>query len=153
MQKITSLLKNLESNTRLNGVVFSRGDDFRWDHTANTIFYTTMRQDAGYYLLHEAGHAILGHQEYPDDMTLVSMERAAWDEALSLGTQYGIVIPDEIIEDALDSYRDWIHARATCPKCDSIGIQVTHGMYRCIACHTSWKVNEARSCALRRYTI
>lgn len=153
MQKISSLLKNLESNTRLNGVVFTEGDDFRWDHAANTIFYKTTGLDNPYYLLHEAGHAALGHQEYPDDMALIAMERAAWDEALALGAQYGIVIPDDSIEDALDSYRDWIHARATCPKCRAIGIQATQETYRCIACHTDWKVNEARSCALRRYTV
>lgn len=153
MQKIISLLKNLENNTRLNGVVFTEGDDFRWDHRSNTIFYTSSGQDATYYLLHEAGHAALRHQEYPDDMALIAMERAAWDEALELGAQHDTLIPDDIIEDALDSYRDWIHARATCPKCSAIGIQATHGVYRCIACHADWKVNEARSCALRRYTV
>lgn len=153
MQKITSLLKNLENSPILEGTVLSEGDDFRWDHQSKTIFYSTTGADAPFYLLHEMGHAVLGHQAYPDDITLISMERAAWDEALTLSKQYTITIPDDIIEDALDSYRDWLHARSTCPTCGSTGMQSSRDAYECLACHTRWKVNEARSCALRRYTL
>jgi hypothetical protein len=153
MQKIISLLKNLENNPRLSGVTFSKGDDFRWDHTTKTVYYRSSGPDTASYLLHEAGHATLDHQSYTDDMALIAMERAAWNEAVALSKQYGIPLSDDTIEDALDSYRDWLHARSTCPNCGSIGMQTSYEVYECLACHTKWKVNEARSCALRRYTI
>jgi hypothetical protein len=152
MQKITSLLKNLENNPELAGISFSQGDEFRWDHTSKTVFYLSTDPDVASYLLHEAGHAALSHQDYPDDINLVAMERAAWDKATALGKQYTVALSDHIIEDALDSYRNWLHSRSTCPSCGSTGIQTSYQAYECLACHTRWKVNEARSCALRRYT-
>jgi hypothetical protein len=153
MQKITSLLKNLENSAQFAGISFSKGDDFKWDYPSKTVFYTVADSDASSYLLHEAGHAILGHQIYHDDIALIAMERAAWDEAVTLGEQYDTIISEDVVEDALNSYRDWLHARSTCPNCGSIGIQTSEGTYSCLACRTKWTVNEARSCALRRYKI
>ncbi len=153
MQKITSLLKNLKNNPRLKGVSFTEGDDFWWDHTTRTVYYNARASQAARYLLHEAGHAALNHQKYPDDITLITMERAAWDEAIAIGSEFGISLPNDFAEDALDSYRDWLHARSHCPACASTGVQTSSYTYECIACHHKWKVNEAKNCALRRFRI
>jgi|SRR6266542_3048623 len=130
---------------------FQPGETFRWSPDSQTIFYEGNDLSA---LLHELAHAILGHQHYLKDMELIEMERDAWEHAKSkLSPRYSITIEDEIIEAALDSYRDWLHARSSCTTCGSTGIQTTANIYRCIACKTSWRVNEARICALRRYTL
>lgn len=82
------------------------------------------------------------------------MERDAWQYAKdTLGQTYDQAILDDTVEDALDSYRDWLHARSTCPACQATGIQTKKEEYKCLACRTKWRVNEARICALRRYKL
>jgi lipopolysaccharide biosynthesis regulator YciM len=81
------------------------------------------------------------------------MERQAWDYTVKLAPTHDISVPDDIVQSTLDSYRDWIHERSTCPNCQATGIQTDKFMYSCPACSHEWKVNEARTCALRRYGI
>ena len=81
------------------------------------------------------------------------MERQAWDKAIDLADTYDAHIDDSIIETTLDSYRDWLHARSTCPTCSATGLQVKNRTYNCPVCHGQWRVNEARICALRRYNL
>lgn len=156
MQKITSLAKKLANDlTKKPGLAhltLQQGEMFGWDHTACTITYRVDEPHAIAYLLHECGHALLGHAEYKRDIELLPMERAAWDEALVLAAQYTLAIDTDLIEDALDTYRDWLHARSLCPTCEATGIQTAPQTYTCLACHHKWRVNEARSCALRRYS-
>ena len=156
MEKITSTLEKLTHSSRLlrhDPISFVQEDDFHWDHENRTVFYDPSEPEAPSLLLHEAGHAILDHAEYPDDITLLAMERDAWKEAEMLAHDVGIKIPHELIEDALDTYRDWLHARSTCPNCHATGIQESEKLYTCLACHHKWTVNEARVCALRRHDI
>ena len=76
---------------------------------------------------------------------------AAWDKALQLAPEYDVAITDELIEESLDTYRDWLHSRSLCPHCNATGVQTATRHYQCLACHHAWRVNEARTCALRRY--
>jgi len=132
---------------------FKRGADFRWDPTQKTIFYNEASSDTAS-LLHELAHAILGHESFNKDIELIEIERDAWTHATKqLSPIYDIAIPNEIVEEALDTYRDWLHARSTCPNCSATGVQTKKGTYSCIVCSTHWRVNDARVCALRRYTL
>ncbi len=126
---------------------FVEGDDFHWSPEKKTIDYTT-GPDA--LLLHELGHALLDHKDYASDIGLLAMERDAWDKARTL--PYGVALSDDIIQDHLDTYREWLHARSTCPKCGATGHQVKKLGYHCVACGADWRVNEARVCGLKRYT-
>ncbi len=154
MQKITSLAKKLQHKARrephLANLTLRQGEIFGWDHTACAITYNPAHPAAIANLLHEFGHATLDHQSYQRDIELIAMERAAWDRAKVLGQELGIALDTDTVEDALDTYRDWLHARATCPTCTAAGIQTDGMLYTCLACHTTWHVNEARTCALRR---
>lgn len=154
MQKISSVLKKLENSPPLFAIHFEASDHYAWNKQKNTITYNKGAEgdDAVASLLHEAGHALLEHSDYPDDVSLLAIERAAWDEAKVLAASISITIDDELVESALDTYRDWLHARSTCPNCQATGIQIADRRYQCIACHHEWRVNEARTCALRRYT-
>ncbi len=105
-------------------------------------------------LLHEVGHALLGHKSYSRDIELLRIERDAWDYAIKeLSPRYGIAIDTDTAEDALDTYREWLHDRSTCPSCHTNGIQDTVSSYRCIQCHKRWSVNDGRVCQLRRKLI
>lgn len=130
---------------------FTPSDDNRWQSHTKTIFYTS---DDPAVILHELAHAILGHDAYSRDLDLIAIERDAWSYAKNhLAPRYDITITEEAIDVSLDSYRDWLHARSTCPSCSATGIQTGVDIYKCLACRASWRVNEARLCALRRYTI
>jgi len=127
-------------------IAFVQGDDFHWSPEKTTIYYA---DDSSPLLLHELGHALLDHKDYDRDVTLLAMERDAWQKARSLS--YEVEITDDIIQDHLDSYREWLHARSTCPGCSATGHQIKKFTYHCVACGTDWRVNEARLCGLKRY--
>lgn len=157
MEKITSLVRSLRSSAasepQLHSLTLKKGELFSWNHTACAITYNPKVENAEAYLLHEFSHALLGHKEYMQDIDLLKMERAAWDKALALAGTLDVNIDDNLIESALDTYRDWLHDRSTCPTCSATGIETAKQQYECITCHTTWHVNEARDCSLRRYTI
>ena len=134
-------------------LTFSVGGDFYWSPSEQTVYYEKDSSDVAAFL-HELAHGLLEHGDYSRDIRLIELERDAWTHANGvLAPRYDITISDEVIEAALDTYRDWLHARSTCPHCQATGVQTSSETYRCIACRTSWKVNEARICALRRYTL
>jgi hypothetical protein len=79
------------------------------------------------------------------------MERAAWEKAGELAPTYEVTIQPDLVEQQLDTYRDWLHDRSVCPNCEANGVQTDVNHYRCLTCDDTWRVNDARRCALRRY--
>jgi Zn-dependent peptidase ImmA (M78 family) len=151
MQPISSLVSKLAAD--FPSLRLAAGGEFRWSPDEQVIFYDAASSDASS-LLHELAHAILGHAAYDRDIELLELERAAWQHATRLlAPKYGVSITDTQVEDALDTYRDWLHARSTCPACQATGLQVKKNEYKCIACQAKWRVNDARICGLRRYTL
>ncbi|HEX7484354.1 MAG TPA: hypothetical protein VF281_04375 [Candidatus Saccharimonadales bacterium] len=151
MPSITSLVAKLQ--TDYPQLTFKSGDDFRWSPQEMTLYYPSASSDTAT-LLHEVGHALLGHNTYTKDIQLIEMERDAWEYARkNLSGRYDSSISESIVQESLDTYRDWLHARSTCPNCQATGVQTKTQHYKCVACHTQWRVNEARICALRRYTL
>lgn len=149
MPSMRSMLAKLKQDFPALHIV--QGDTFRWSPETQTVYYADTDDTAS--LLHEIAHAELGHTGYTRDIELLQMEREAWDKALMLAKKYGSTIDDAHIETMLDTYRDWLHARSTCPNCQATGIQSAARQYTCLACNHVWTVNEARSCALRRYSL
>lgn len=122
-----------------------------WSPSTATVFYTP---DALEQLLHELSHALLGHTSYKRDIELIAIERDAWHHAKSkLAESYGVDISADHIDDALDTYRQWLHDRSSCPTCSSTGVQTDTQTYHCLFCQTDWQVNDARTCGLKRYKI
>jgi hypothetical protein len=132
-------------------ITLHESDDFGWNPDTAIVSYDPSHVDCASLLLHEVGHALLGHVRYDRDIELLAIERQAWDKALSISENYGVVIDPDLIEDTLDTYRDWLHSRSLCPSCGATGLQVASKTYSCPSCHQKWHVNEARSCELRRY--
>ena len=150
MPSTISILKQLKND--YPKFSFAKDDKFQWSSSENTIYYDPSATNQAIFLLHELSHAILGHSSYDQDIQLLSMERQAWDHTTSLAPTYNVIIDDEIVQSNLDSYRDWLHSRSTCPKCSANGLQIDKSIYKCPACAHSWQVNEAKTCALRRYS-
>ena len=139
-------------------VSFVEADAFSWSPEKQTIFYNSSLPDAEALLLHELSHALLGHRTYRRDVELIAMETAAWEQAVTYASEhtdelggFTLTINDDFVQDHLDTYRDWLHSRSTCPNCSANGYQTDTLHYACPACTHTWRVNEARLCALRRY--
>ena len=131
---------------------FISGDEFSWSPNKNEITYQVDDPDGFEHLLHEVSHAQLKHKNYTTDLELIQMERAAWHHAKQvLAASYDVPISDELIQNDLDTYRDWLHARSSCPRCSSNGIQTAKQTYQCLICHQTWTVNQALHCQLKRY--
>lgn len=155
MEKITSLIQQLNSLASQRNVplpAFVEGEIFSWNHTSRTITYNPIHSQAVPYLLHEFCHALLSHATYTHDVSLLKMESEAWHQAEALARELDIVIDSTLIELSLDTYRDWLHSRSLCPQCTSTGLQDGASAYRCLSCRHTWRVNEARTCELRRYS-
>ena len=134
--------------------IFQEEKDFRWSFEDNTISFSEVGSDASAQLLHELSHALLHHKTYERDIELIGLERDAWEYAKeTLSNLYSTPITNDIVQTSLDSYRDWLHARSTCPTCTATGLEITKNTYRCPACGGEWKENEARICRLRRSRI
>lgn len=152
MPSIRSIIKTLQRD--YPEYSFEAADGFWWSATKETIFYDPKATNSLYFTLHELSHAILGHSGYKRDIELLRLERDAWDYAASiLSKTYDISFQSSIVQENLDTYRQWLHARSTCPECDTTGIQSKNDLYRCLACGHKWRVNEAKLCALRRYSL
>lgn len=133
---------------------FTHEATFHWAPDTHTISIDTASPDCNIFLLHELGHALLGHNQYIHDLDLLRMERDAWNYAvLQLADTYEVIIPEDDIQNNLDTYREWLHARSTCPSCQTTGLQLGSRLYSCLACGCRWKSNDARNCALRRYKM
>ena len=149
MQSITSIISQLKN--KLPDISFKPADDFFWNPSDKVINYDPENDSEIELLFHEIGHALLGHKSFDSDVQLIAMERDAGDKARSLADEFGITITDDFIQSNLDSYRDWLHKRSTCPNCTAVGMQIKKSGYSCPACNHDWSVNSAITCALRRY--
>jgi hypothetical protein len=142
-----TLLNNLVSD--YPNINFVKGDSFYWSPKDTTITYSTSStqpQIADWSLLHELSHGILGHTTYRSDFELMELEVEAWSYASRLSKNYDIKIDPEHIQDCLDTYRDWLHRRSTCPKCGTVSAQKDSTTYSCFNCKTTWKVSGSRFC-------
>lgn len=153
MAKISSFVAKLK--TDFPTVSLEASDDFYWAPSTRTVYFNpdsplTSRAT----LLHEMAHALLDHRHFERDIDLLKIERDAWEYARdTLGPRYDITIKEGTIEDMVDTYREWLHARSKCPQCAMTGIQTKGPTYHCLGCDYSWRVNDARRCGLKRYSL
>ena len=153
MAQINSLVKKLQ--TDYPDLSFKESDLFHWTPDKKTIYFPlNMTKQDEKILLHELAHALLEHTDYDKDIELLHRESEAWEYASeTLSKRYSVVIDEEDIEEAMNSYRDWLHKRSLCPECFSNAPQQPKNTYKCLACGCSWRANDARICELRRYKV
>jgi hypothetical protein len=128
-------------------ITFREADVASWSHERREVSYCPDEHDTGVWsVLHELGHALLGHRSYESDINLLQKEAEAWQKAVSVAEHYQLVIASDHIQNCLDTYRDWLHKRSTCPTCGSHGLQQSKTLYCCLNCRDTWKVSSARFC-------
>lgn len=151
MPSIDNLISKLELD--YPQFAFKKSDCFSWSPNEKTIYFNASNDNDSTSLLHELAHAVLGHASYSFDVELVNMECEAWNEVIKLAKNYEISISQEDAQSDLDTYREWLYKRSSCPRCQANGVQNGDKTYQCLACNHKWRVNEARICALRRYKM
>ncbi len=157
----------------------TESDSFYWSPESQTVHYNPneLQTDEGCWaIIHESGHALLGHATYRSDFELLQLEVAAWEKAKEIATKLQkervdgirhmgkpnerahsspptthhlpptLSIDEDHVQDCLDSYRDWLHRRSLCPNCSLGSIQVSPDTYSCIFCDHSWHVSSNRFC-------
>lgn len=136
-----------------SSIDFISSEKFRWSPEDNVIFFNTKTDNSEWSLLHEIGHVLCEHKIYSSDVGLLKMEVQAWQKARKLANKYAINIDEEHIEKCLDSYRDWLYRRSSCPKCSQAGIEKSLGIYLCVNCKNQWKVTAEKFCRVYRKTV
>ncbi len=145
--KVSSLLARLQAD--FPEYEFMESNRFSWHAGKKHVSYNKKpleTNEGNWALLHELGHALLGHTNYESDVELLHMEVAAWQRAKELAGVYGLHVDESYVQDALDSYRDWLHVRATCPTCHERALQSNPVTYSCHNCGTQWHVARSRFC-------
>ena len=140
---MTKLPKITDITERFSQFTFDTHEVFHWSPKNNTVYYDQDELNSKYgifQLLHEIGHALCGHKNYTSGIELLKIETDAWQKAKELAAEYGLVIREEQIERCLDSYRDWLHMRSECPRCEAISIEFKKNYYHCFNCMQKWKV-------------
>ncbi len=84
--------------------------------------------------LHEVGHAILGHRTFGTEVERLKMEVAAWEKARELTNLYGVEFDEEKMQEELDTYRDYLHAKSRCPRCGLTRYVTPDGEFHCPRC-------------------
>lgn len=145
-RNMEKLLKKLVAN--FPELTFIEGSRCRWSPHDKTITYAIddTEDQTAWALFHELAHASLNHTTYSTDLELLLMESSAWDKAKQLAAEYGLVIDEDHIQDCLDTYRDWLDQRSTCPVCGNNSLQQGSEEYRCFNCRTVWRVSSSRFC-------
>ena len=85
-------------------------------------------------LLHEVAHAVCGHRTFKTDVGRLKMEVEAWEKARELASKYGVDVDEELVQDELDTYRDWLHQKSRCPVCGLTRFETPDGIYHCPRC-------------------
>lgn len=145
------IMKNIlaKLQEQLPAVKFVGSPAFYWSPQTRTIHMSSSSletEDGKWALLHEAAHALLGHTGYQTDAGLLILEVEAWQKAERLSKEMGIIIQEEHIQDCLNTYRDWLYARSTCPVCMLNSLQVDETTYVCLNCSARWSVSQSRFC-------
>lgn len=127
---------------------FCAGKSFSWSPASQEIRFKSDAQDAAgcWALLHELSHGLLNHQTYRTDLDLLLMEVAAWEQATEIAPLHHQTIDADHVQDCLDTYRDWLNQRSTCPTCGTNGLQQNSRQYQCINCTSTWEVSPSRFC-------
>ncbi|HSX23930.1 MAG TPA: hypothetical protein VLE74_02405 [Candidatus Saccharimonadales bacterium] len=134
---------------KLPAITFIKTNTFYWSPQTNSIHFNPDAlelEDGQWALLHEAAHALLGHKTYYTDAGLLMLEVAAWQAAEELSRSLEVTINEDHIQDCLNTYRDWLYARSTCPACTLNSLQIDGTTYRCLNCSTQWSVSQSRFC-------
>ena len=128
---LMGLLERLE--TDYPEFIFREGRKFAF-HPPKTIILGPPEPFSELLTLHEVSHAVLKHKTFRMDVERLKMESDAWEKAKELANTYGVAVDEDLIQNELDTYRDWLHQKSRCPKCGLTRFQTPDGTYHCPKC-------------------
>ena len=136
-------------------IKFAIDSEFHWSPERKILFYKNDNlPESPHLLLHELAHATLSHQRYFYDNELVKMELDAWEHSRqNFYPKYHTNFDQNLADDYLDYYRNWLYARSCCPSCQMIGQQDKTLDYHCLSCHQRWRASPAKTTQLKRHKI
>ena len=115
-------------------VRFVRGEKFLF-RPPRTIVLAGGESNDSLLILHEMGHYLCGHRDFTTDARRIKMEREAWTRARDLCVYYGVEYDEGIVEQELDTYREWLDKKSRCPSCGLTRFQTPDGDYHCPRCN------------------
>jgi len=133
---------------------FIAGKGFMWSPHTKSIVYDARRKDSNdgkIALIHEIGHALLGHRLYKYDMELIKIEMDAWDMVRQLAPRYNLYVDEQHLARCMATYDIWLTKRATCPDCQNFSLQKGRDEYGCFACGSVWQVNWRKDRRVTRH--
>ncbi len=102
-----------------------------------TIHYIKDADHADLLLLHELGHALLNHKDFPTVASRVKMESEAWSKAELLAKKYGVKYDNDFVQSKLDTYRALLDQKSRCPRCSLTRYQTKDQKWHCPRCDFS----------------
>lgn len=145
MPKTTSLPKLKDITKDFPNINFREADVFYWSARDRMVHYNpaALSTERGLWqLLHELSHGKLNHRTFRSSIALLKMETEAWAEAKILAKKYQLTIDENHIQKCLDTYRDWLHQRSTCPDCSLLGLETSDCHFACFNCGKRWKAGS-----------
>lgn len=144
--EIDKIVRRLRSS--FPELTFIASEQACWSPQTQQIYYNaqSMRPTSTWSLLHELGHAVLDHKSYSTDIDLLQKEVAAWAEASCMAKKFGMNIDEDYAQNCLETYRNWLYKRSTCPGCGTHGVQNESRQYYCLNCKAQWNVSTSRFC-------
>ena len=112
---------------------FKRGRKFAF-RPPRTIVVGPEEPNDSLLILHELGHALCKHRDFKTDARRLKMEREAWEKARELCGLYEVVYDEGVVENELDTYREWLDKKSRCPSCGLTRFQSPDGAYHCPRC-------------------
>ena len=128
---MSKLLDKLQSD--YPEVVFKEGGRFSF-RPPKTITIGPIEEHGDLLLLHELGHYASSHRDFTTDAKRIKMEREAWEKARELAAQYNVDFNEDVVEEEMDTYRNWLDNRSRCKKCGLSCYQSEDGKYHCPRC-------------------
>lgn len=118
-----------------------------------TVFLGGPQPNFALLTLHELGHALCKHKDYIVDVQRLKIECEAWERAKTVFLEYCAkaydedgnvrdgelvrILPEwdeEMVQEKLDTYRDWLHVKSKCKRCGLTRYQTENGEYHCPRC-------------------
>ena len=115
-------------------VKFVAGKRFSFRPPRTVVFCDEPDDTAPLLLLHELGHFLTGRFDFKTEVERLKIEVMAWEKAKELAPLYGVFVDEDLIENELDSYRDFLHQKSRCPLCGLTRFQTPDSVFHCPKC-------------------
>ncbi|MBQ9018160.1 hypothetical protein IJ117_00115 [Candidatus Saccharibacteria bacterium] len=114
-------------------VIFRSGRKFLFK-PPKTIVLGPDEPNSSLLLLHELGHYLSSHRDFCTQADRIRCEIEAWRVARSLCDRYKVCYDEDVVENELETYREWLDSVARCPKCRLVRVQTPDGKWHCPRC-------------------